>query len=141
MYRDHPVNDFAAVVDAVTQFIDVREPDEVAEGTLPGTVNIPLGALPSCHGRGRLDASQPLQDQTHPVAGTAVMRRVELLEDRAARGLDAPDAVADQPTRVRPGSAAHAGSGLVRLRSSRRRLMSCATRYLLNRFLLLGFTA
>ena len=47
MYRDHPVNDFAAVVDAVTQFIDVREPDEVAEGTLPGTVNIPLGALPS----------------------------------------------------------------------------------------------
>ena len=47
MYRDHPVDDFAAVVGAVTQFIDVREPDEVAEGTLPGTVNIPLGALPS----------------------------------------------------------------------------------------------
>ena len=46
MHRDHPVNDFAAVVDDATQFIDVREPDEVAEGTLPGTVNIPLATLP-----------------------------------------------------------------------------------------------
>ena len=46
MHRDHPVNDFGAVVDDTTQFIDVREPDEVAEGTLPGTVNIPLGTLP-----------------------------------------------------------------------------------------------
>lgn len=46
MHRDHPVNDFASVVAADTQFIDVREPDEVAEGTLPGTVNIPLGTLP-----------------------------------------------------------------------------------------------
>ena len=46
MHRDHTVNDFGAVVDDTTQFIDVREPDEVAEGTLPGTVNIPLGTLP-----------------------------------------------------------------------------------------------
>lgn len=46
MHRDHPVNDFATVIDDVTQFIDVREPDEVAEGTLPGTINIPLGSLP-----------------------------------------------------------------------------------------------
>ena len=46
MHRDHPVNDFASVVDDATQFIDVREPDEVAEGTLPGTVNIPLATLP-----------------------------------------------------------------------------------------------
>lgn len=46
MHRDHPVTDYASVVTPDTQFIDVREPDEVAEGTLPGTVNIPLGTLP-----------------------------------------------------------------------------------------------
>jgi rhodanese-related sulfurtransferase len=44
---DHPVNDYASVVDETTQFIDVREPDEVAQGTIPGTVNIPLGHVPS----------------------------------------------------------------------------------------------
>ena len=46
MHRDHPVNDYASVVVDDTQFIDVREPDEVAAGTLPGTVNIPLGTIP-----------------------------------------------------------------------------------------------
>ena len=46
MHRDHPVNDYASVVTDDTQFIDVREPDEVAAGTLPGTVNIPLGTIP-----------------------------------------------------------------------------------------------
>jgi rhodanese-related sulfurtransferase len=46
MHRDHPVNGYAEVVTDDTQFVDVREPDEVAEGTLPGTVNIPLGTLP-----------------------------------------------------------------------------------------------
>ncbi len=46
MHRDHPVTDYASVVTPDTQFVDVREPDEVAEGTLPGTVNIPLGTLP-----------------------------------------------------------------------------------------------
>ncbi len=45
-FRDHPVTDFRAVVGPDTQFIDVREPDEVAGGTLPGAVNIPLGELP-----------------------------------------------------------------------------------------------
>jgi len=43
---NHPVNDYAAVVDATTQFIDVREASEIAQGTLPGAVNIPLGQLP-----------------------------------------------------------------------------------------------
>ncbi|NIR38344.1 MAG: rhodanese-like domain-containing protein [Actinobacteria bacterium] len=32
------------------QLIDVREPDEVATGTLPGAINIPLAELP-----GRID--------------------------------------------------------------------------------------
>ena len=45
-HRDHPVADYAAAVGADGQLIDVREPDEVAAGTLPGAVNIPLGELP-----------------------------------------------------------------------------------------------
>jgi hydroxyacylglutathione hydrolase len=44
---NHPVTDYAAVVDSSTQFLDVREPAEVDEGTLPGTLNIPLGQLPT----------------------------------------------------------------------------------------------
>lgn len=47
MHRDHPVNEYAAIVDESTQFIDVRESDEVAEGTIPGTVHIALGDLPA----------------------------------------------------------------------------------------------
>ena len=46
MHRDHPVADFESVVTTDTQFIDVREPDEVAGGSLPGAVNIPLATLP-----------------------------------------------------------------------------------------------
>ena len=46
MHTDHPVTDYQTVVIDGVQFIDVREPDEVAAGTLPGTVNIPLGTLP-----------------------------------------------------------------------------------------------
>ncbi len=44
---NHPVIDYTAVVDSSTQVLDVREPAEVAEGTLPGAVNVPLGQLPS----------------------------------------------------------------------------------------------
>lgn len=40
------MNDFAAAVGEDGQLIDVREPDEVAAGTLPGAVNIPLATLP-----------------------------------------------------------------------------------------------
>jgi rhodanese-related sulfurtransferase len=54
MHRDHPAYDYTSVVDASTQFIDVREPGEVAEGTLPGAINIPLGELP-----GRLHELDP----------------------------------------------------------------------------------
>lgn len=45
-YRNHPAADHRAVVDARTQLLDVRRPDEVAQGTLPGAVNIPLDELP-----------------------------------------------------------------------------------------------
>jgi rhodanese-related sulfurtransferase len=55
-HRDHPVTDYRSVVDEGTNFVDVREPDEVAAGTLPGTLNIPLADLP---GRiGELDRQQ-----------------------------------------------------------------------------------
>jgi rhodanese-related sulfurtransferase len=47
MHTDHPANDYREVVDGDTQFVDVREPTEVAGGTLPGTVNIPLAELES----------------------------------------------------------------------------------------------
>ena len=43
--RDHPVAEWATVVDASTQVVDVREPREVLAGTLPGAINIPLGEL------------------------------------------------------------------------------------------------
>ena len=56
MHSDHPVNDYAAVVGSTGQLVDVREPDEVAGGSLPGAVNIPLGDLPSRVGE--LDQTQ-----------------------------------------------------------------------------------
>ena len=42
---NHPARDYRAVVGTDTQLIDVREPEEVAAGTLPGAVNIPLAEL------------------------------------------------------------------------------------------------
>jgi rhodanese-related sulfurtransferase len=44
-HRDHPVNDYATALGGNGQLIDVREPVEVAAGTIPGAVNIPLGQL------------------------------------------------------------------------------------------------
>ena len=46
-HRDHPAADFRSVVDDETQLIDVREPNEVVAGTLPGAINIPLRELPN----------------------------------------------------------------------------------------------
>ena len=53
-----PVNDYKTVMVDGAQLIDVREPNEVAAGTIEGSVNIPLGSLP---GRiGELDQSRPV---------------------------------------------------------------------------------
>ena len=40
-----PVADYASIVGDDGQLIDVREPHEVAAGTLPDAINIPLGQL------------------------------------------------------------------------------------------------
>lgn len=45
--REHPVTDYEALVVPGTQIVDVREPFELRDGTLPGAVNIPLGELPA----------------------------------------------------------------------------------------------
>lgn len=45
-HRNHPITDYKTVVDDATQFLDVRQPDEVAESSIPGAINIPLGDLP-----------------------------------------------------------------------------------------------
>jgi rhodanese-related sulfurtransferase len=55
-YREHPAAAHSLVTGGDTQLVDVREPAEVALGTLDGAVNIPLGELP---GRlGELDADR-----------------------------------------------------------------------------------
>jgi hydroxyacylglutathione hydrolase len=43
--REHPAADHASLLVPGVQLVDVREPGEVAGGTLPGFVNIPLGQL------------------------------------------------------------------------------------------------
>ena len=44
-FRELPVIEYTAFVDDDTQLIDVRQPHEVADGTLDGAVNIPLDHL------------------------------------------------------------------------------------------------
>ncbi len=44
---NHPITDYRAVLGPASQLVDVREPDEVAEGTLPDSLNIPVGDLPA----------------------------------------------------------------------------------------------
>ena len=56
VHIDHPITDYESVITDDAQFIDVREPDEVANGTLPGTTNIPLGQI--ADRLGELDAER-----------------------------------------------------------------------------------
>ena len=51
---DHPAADYSSALINGAQLVDVREPDEVAAGTLPGAINIPLGSLPD-----RIGALEP----------------------------------------------------------------------------------
>lgn len=44
-YRNHPARDYASIVGADTQFIDVRQPGEVAEFGVATARNIPLDQL------------------------------------------------------------------------------------------------
>jgi len=44
-HSNHPVADYVTILGDDGQLIDVREPHEVAEGTLPDAINIPLGEL------------------------------------------------------------------------------------------------
>ena len=44
-HREHPVTDHSSVVTDDTQFVDVRQPEEFASGTIDGARNIPLPEL------------------------------------------------------------------------------------------------
>ncbi|BAN04351.1 rhodanese-like domain-containing protein [Ilumatobacter coccineus] len=74
-HRNHPVVDHATVVDADTQFVDVREPDEYAGGSIDGAVNIPLSELAD-----RLD-------ELDPARRTVLLCRSGQRSERAARFL------------------------------------------------------
>lgn len=57
-FKKSPIVDYRSILTAETQLVDVREPDEVAEGTLPDSVNIPVGDLPARVGE--LDPARPV---------------------------------------------------------------------------------
>ena len=44
--REHPVTDYRSLMGDDVQIVDVRQPGELHDGTLPGAINIPLGELP-----------------------------------------------------------------------------------------------
>ncbi len=46
-YANAAVNDHREAVGSNGQLVDVREPAEFAQGTLPGAINIPLGEVPN----------------------------------------------------------------------------------------------
>lgn len=55
--KEHPVTEYQALVVEGAQLVDVREVDEVAQGTLPEAIHIPLGDLPTRVGE--LDSTKP----------------------------------------------------------------------------------
>lgn len=57
-YRTHPIVDYHATLTDGAALVDVREPDELVDGSLPGAVNIPVGDLPQrCD---ELDRAKPV---------------------------------------------------------------------------------
>ena len=76
-HREVPVADYEALVAGGAQLVDVREPDEVAAGSLPGAVNIPLGELPDRVG------------ELDPGRGVALLCRSGARSGRAAEFLAA----------------------------------------------------
>lgn len=46
-WNEVPVNDYRQALGSNGQLVDVREPAEVATGTIPGAVNIPMGDIPT----------------------------------------------------------------------------------------------
>lgn len=96
------VEDLAEHVAAAAHFIDVREPEELASGSLPGAVNIPLGSLAQ-----RISAAVP--DRSAPIVcfcaggNRGSLAAAELLDlgytdvSSIAGGLRAVDGVHDAP--------------------------------------------
>lgn len=57
-FKETPASEHAALIAAGVQVVDVREPEETAAASLPGTIFIPLGQLPDRFGE--LDAKRPV---------------------------------------------------------------------------------
>ncbi len=57
-FKETPASEHAALIAAGVQVVDVREPEETAAASLPGTIFIPLGQLPDRFGE--LDENRPV---------------------------------------------------------------------------------
>ena len=58
MHKEQPASDHAALVAVGAQLVDVREPNETAAASLPGSIFIPLGDLPDR--MSELDPTRPV---------------------------------------------------------------------------------
>lgn len=57
-HKEAPASEHAALVAAGVQLVDVREPEETAAASVPGSIFIPLGQLPDRFGE--LDPARPV---------------------------------------------------------------------------------
>ena len=57
-FKNHPIVDYQSILTDDASLVDVREPDEVAEGTLDGAVNMPLTEF--VERSAELDAAKPV---------------------------------------------------------------------------------
>ncbi len=55
--KEHPIVEYHTLLGSSIQLVDVREADEVAQGTLPEAVHIPMGDIPVR--MGELDPTKP----------------------------------------------------------------------------------